>query len=437
MNVVIGGGWAGIAAAVELARRGRPVTLIEAADRLGGRARTVDYRHYRVDNGQHLIIGAYRSLLDLLAIIGVAENRAFERHPLELHLHSLHRPDIRLRPPPLPAPLHLPAGLLCAGGLSVLEKWRALRFCLHVNRRQQGADCSVQAMLEETRQPQHLIERLWEPLCLATLNTPPAEASAEIFCRVLNDAFLHHRSDADLLFARHDLGRLLPDPARDYILSRNSHVLLGERAVALNAGTDRIDSIELASGATLPVEQIVLALPPEACLRLVEPLPGFAAITERLRRLDSAPICTVYFQYPAPVRLPFPLVGLHGTPNGSMAQWVCDLHDAGQPGLISAVISGSGEHMDLPREQLVARVAAELSAYFPSWPAPADGFVLRERRATFLSTVGVNALRPAADTPYANCHLAGDATATGYPATLEGAVRSGFACAHRILGNPA
>ena len=288
-------------------------------------------------------------------------------------------------------------------------------------------------MLEETKQPPHLIQRLWEPLCLATLNTPPAEASAEVFCRVLNDAFAHRRSDADMLFARTDLGRLLPEPARDYILGRGGRVLLGERAVALNANADRIDSIELASGATLPAEHLVLALPPEACLRLIEPLPAFTAIAERLRHIDSAPICTVYLQYPAHARLPFPLIGLHGTPNRSIAQWVCDLHDAGQPGLISAVISGTGEHMDLPRAELVTRVAAELAAYFPGWPAPSDGFVLRERRATFLCKVGVNALRPGTDTPYANCHLAGDATATGYPATLEGAVRSGFACAHRIL----
>jgi squalene-associated FAD-dependent desaturase len=433
VNVVVGGGWAGIAAAVELARNGRPVTLVEAADRLGGRARAVDYRHYRVDNGQHLIIGAYRSLLDLLAIVGVDENRAFERHPLELRLHSLHRPDIRLRPPPLPAPFHLPAGLLCADGLDIREKWRALLFCLHISRRRPAADCSVQTMLERTKQPPHLIQRLWEPLCLATLNTPPAQASAEVFCRVLNDAFAHRRSDADMLFPRSDLGLLLPEPARDYITRRGGRVLPGERAVALNAGAGRIDSVTLANGDTLAAEQIILALPPEACLRLIEPLPAFAAIAANLRRIDSAPICTVYFQYPAQVRLPFPLIGLHGGPNGSTAQWLCDLHDAGQPGLISAVISGTGEHMDLPRAQLVARVAAELAAYFPGWPAPVDGFVLRERRATFLSSVGVNALRPGADTPYANCQLAGDATATGYPATLEGAVRSGFACAHRIL----
>ena len=429
MDVVVGGGWAGIAAAVELARHGRPVTLIEAADRLGGRARRVDYRGHEVDNGQHLVIGAYHTLLELLAAIGVKEEQAFERRPLELRLRSLHGPEIRLRLPRLPAPLHLLAGLISASGLSAAEKRRALRFCLRLQAPAPRTDRSVLSMLEDAAQPETLIRRLWEPLCLATLNAPAATASAEVFRRVLFDAFARRRADSDLLIARADLGRLFPEPAHDFILRQGGRIRLGQRVTALRLAGERIGGVELANGESLAAAHVVLAVPPPACLRLIEPLPALSALAERLERMDSAPICTIYLQYPAQTSLPFPLVGLHG----ATAQWVCDLAVMGRPGLMSVVISGAGDHMETAKARLVERIGAELAAFFPDWPAPQDGFVLRERRATFLCSAGVNALRPAHEILYPNCHIAGDATATGYPATLEGAVRSGVACARRIL----
>lgn len=433
MHVVVGGGWAGLAAAVELARHGEPVTLVEAADRLGGRARRVDYRGYQVDNGQHLVIGAYRALLGLLAAIGVPEERIFERRPLELWLRSPREPEVRLRLPRLPAPLHLFAGLARASGLSPRERWQALRFCLRLRAHPPAEDCSVRSLLERAGQPATLVRRLWEPLCLATLNASADVASAEVFRRVLRDAFAYRRADSDLLIARTDLGRLLPEPARDFILARGGRICLGQRVTALEARGDRVTGVRLAGGASLDAAHVVLAVPPEACLRLVRPLPALQALAARLERMQSAPICTVYLRYPPQTTLPFPLIGLHG----GAAQWVCDLGAAGRPGLMSVVISGPGDHLETPRARLVDRVGAELAAHFPAWPAPVEGFVLRERRATFLSAVGVNAMRPSCETPYRNCHVAGDATDTGYPATLEGAVRSGLACARRILGEAA
>lgn len=427
MNIVVGGGWAGLAAAVELARHDRPVTLIEAGAELGGRARRVR----RGDNGQHLIIGAYRELLRLLAVTGVDEAGLFERRALELRLHTLPSNDhLRLRLPHLPAPLHLIVGLATARGLSFAEKRQALRLCLALRRPPAGPDRSVAEMLRRHGQSDTLVARLWEPLCLATLNARVHEASAILFRRVLNDSFAQRRADSDLLLARGDLGAQFPDPARRFILARGGRVLTGTRVTGLVEDDGRITAVRLADGTTLKAAHVVLALPPPACERLLRPLPAMAELATRLAAIGSAPIATVYLRYPPSVSLPFPLLGLLGT----TGQWVCDLAVAGKPGWMGVVISGTGAHTRMTREQLVARIGEELAALRPDWPAPIEGYALREKRATFFATVGVEALRPGSATPCPNLHLAGDATDTGYPATLEGAVRSGVAAARRIVG---
>lgn len=431
MNIVVGGGWAGLATAVELARHDRPVTLIEAGAELGGRARRVRQGERRGDNGQHLIIGAYRELLRLLAVTGVDEASLFERRPLELRLHAPSSNDgLRLRLPRLPAPLHLLAGLVTARGLSLAEKRQALRLCLSLRTPSTGPDCSVADMLRRHGQSTTLVARLWEPLCLATLNARVHEASAALFRRVLNDSFAQRRADSDLLIARGDLGAQFPDPARRFILERGGRVLTGTRVTGLLNDDDRIAGVTLADGTMLPAAHVVLALPPPACERLLRPLPIMAELATRLAAIDSAPIATVYLRYPPSVSLPFPLLGLLGT----TGQWVCDLAIAGEPGWMGVVISGSGAHTRMTREQLVTRIGEELAALHPDWPAPIEGYALREKRATFFATVGVDALRPGTATPCPNLHLAGDATDTGYPATLEGAVRSGVAAARRIVG---
>ena len=158
----------------------------------------------------------------------------------------------------------------------------------------------------------------------------------------------------------------------------------------------------------------------------MEPLDPIAM---RLEQMRHEPITTVFIRYHPYVRLDFPLYGLHDT----LGHWVFDRGADGQHGLMSVVISGGGRHMEMDNETLVREVAAELAQLFPAWPRPLDHWVIREKRATFVCAPGVNALRPGAATPVTGCWLAGDATATGLPATLEGAVRSGLAGARQIL----
>ncbi len=428
--VVVGGGWAGLAAAIELTHTGIPVTLVEAARQLGGRARCVRFGKTRVDNGQHIMIGAYHQMLSLLQRIGLEESAVVQRRPLELELISPHGQALHLHTPKLPAPFHLLAGLLSASGLGLKDRLAAVRF----GRTLQQAilpvaeDISVQALLVSQRQSPRLIRQLWEPLCLAALNTPIQIASARIFLRVLQTSFTQQREDSDLLLPITDLGSTLPEPALDYIERHGNQVVLNRRVTGLQIRNGVIQGIEL-DGEFLATRQLVLAVNPVMCRRLLSPHAVFTDIVRNLVQLEYQPITTVYLRYPEPVHLPRPMLGvLQG-----MAQWVFDRGITGQHGCIAAVISAEGSHMQLDQQALTTAVSQELAELFPKWPTPQESMVIREKRATFASTVGVDGLRPTAATPVQGCWLAGDFTATGLPGTLEGAVQSGRHCAQGIL----
>ena len=428
--VVVGGGWAGLAAAIDLVHAGVPVTLIEAARQLGGRARCVRFGDLRVDNGQHILLGAYREWLDLLRRIGLREEQVVRRLPLELEMVGAREPGLHLRTPALPAPLHLLAGLLGARGLSPGERLAALRFghFLAGTHRSPAQDRSVANLLRERRQPARLIRLLWEPLCLAALNTPIESASAHLFLQVLRASFRHRRRDSDLLLPVTDLGSALPEPALRYIEDHGGQVRLHRRVTGLRIEQGIFQGVHLDTE-FLPASRLVLAVSPVMCRRLLSPHAAFADTVRKLQQLEYQPITTLYLRYPQTVRLPRPMLGLLG----GHAQWIFDRALAGQPGLMAVVISTAGTHMQLDNATLTAAVCQELAALFPRWSAPLDSLVIREKRATFASQVGVDGLRPASASPVADCWLAGDFTATGLPGTLEGAVMSGRACARGIL----
>ncbi|MCW9059481.1 MAG: hydroxysqualene dehydroxylase HpnE [Gammaproteobacteria bacterium] len=428
--VVVGGGWAGLAAAVELTHAGIPVILIESARQLGGRARCVRFGELRVDNGQHILLGAYREWLGLLQRIGLEERQVVRRLPLELEMMGARDPGLHLHTPALPAPLHLLAGLLSARGLTLRERLAALRFGYRLARSRPSPeqDRSVATLLREHRQPARLIRLLWEPLCLAALNTPIEIASAHLFLQVLRESFRHRRQDSDLLLPVTDLGSALPEPALHYIERHGGQVWLNRRVSGLRLSGTRLEGVELGSE-FLPSRQLVLAVNPVMCRRLLSPHAPFTDLVRGLVRLEYQPITTLYLRYPETVRLPRPMLGLLDGPG----QWVFDRGLAGQPGLMAVVISAAGAHMAQDNEALGNAVGRQLAELFPHWPVAGERMVIREKRATFASQVGVEALRPGSATPVAGCWLAGDFTATGLPGTLEGAVLSGRACARGIL----
>ncbi|WP_288843752.1 FAD-dependent oxidoreductase, partial [uncultured Deefgea sp.] len=215
---IIGGGYAGMAAAVELAAAGISVTVFEAGKVLGGRARRVARSHQvgasAVDNGQHLLIGGYSELLRLMTQCGVDLSRVFLRLPMRLQVD----PGFVLACPRLPAPLHLAVGLLLAKGLSWAERWALIRTIQISKWRgwRLAQDISVAQWLSHERQPASLIAKFWSPLTLAALNTPLELASAQVLLNVLRDSLGGARAASDLLLPRCDFSQLFPEPAAQY-----------------------------------------------------------------------------------------------------------------------------------------------------------------------------------------------------------------------------
>ena len=420
---VIGGGWAGLAAAVTLAAQDIPVTLFESAAQLGGRARRVEINGLALDNGQHILIGAYRETLRLLETVDVDINTVFYAPPLTLQV----APSFFLSAAHLPAPWHLALGFLKSRGISLHDKLSAMGFLLALKRDafRIAPDFSVAALLAQHRQSDALNDYLWHPLCLAALNTPPHLASAQIFINVLRDAFFGTREDSRLLLPRVDLGQLLPDPAARFITARGGEIRLNQR----------VQRVEMADvGFALYNDQgiehftqVICAVPPFRVRDLLGQLPSLQGVLDQIAALRYQPIYTVYLQYAATTRLPFPMLGLSKT----LCQWVFDRGAlSGQAGLMAAVISAEGAHETLPHAALAEQVMRELHEH-QGLPAQANWTqVIAEKRATFSCLPSIE--RPTNITPIPGLFLAGDYTASDFPATLESAVRSGIQCALSI-----
>lgn len=428
--VIAGAGWAGLATAVELSTHGIPVLLLEAARQLGGRARSIRSGDMIVDNGQHLMIGAYRSLLTLMERVRVDPKKAFLRLPLTLNMRRGSRISLYFRTPRLPPPLHLLWAILTAHGLGFNDRVQALRFGRKLPTLEIPAsgDISVQALLHSEAQSPALIRKLWEPLCVATLNMHTGDASARLFLQVLRETFLDLCRHSDLLIPRSELSAVLPRPCADYLERKGARVEMGQRVTGLQVVNDTVRGVKL-HGRDIAASHVVLATPHLISRRLMSHHAPLHTVCEQLAGLGNEPIATLYLQYPPRTRLPTPVVGLENT----LSQWVFDRRVCGQPGMMAVVISARGEHTGMTADAVTARVAGELGRAFPGWPAHRHSLLVREKRATFSARPGIDCIRPDNATALHGLWLAGDYTATGLPATLEGAVRSGIRCANAIL----
>ena len=409
---VVGAGWAGLACAVEAVRQGHAVTLFEAAPHAGGRARRVDDMHgMALDNGQHILIGAYAATLQLMRDVGVDPERVLLRLPLSLRFAD----GGGLQLPRLPAPLDLLVGIFQARGWTWRDKSALLRSA--IGWRLKGFRCDASTTVAElcAGLTPRVMQELIEPLCVSALNTPVAQSSGQVFLRVLNDALFSGSGGADLLLPRADLGALLPDAALAWLRAHAASLRIGQRVrtIAPEAKAWRVDGEAF--------DRVVLACAPWDAARLVRasglPAEAWCATTEALR---FEAIATIYLRGARP--LAEPMLALRSDPATAPAQFVFDKERlCGLPGVLAMVVSAN----ETPRELLETQALAQAAAQLGQAGLQVVQTVV-EKRATFACTPGL-ARPPATIAP--GLLACGDYVAGPYPATLEGAVLSGLAAA--------
>ncbi|MYM22312.1 FAD-dependent oxidoreductase [Duganella sp. FT135W] len=445
---VIGAGWAGCAAAVELARAGYKVTVLEAARSLGGRARRVETDRKQLDNGQHILLGAYSETLRLMKLTGVDREQALLTLPLQMrYAPDTGGMDFIAPALPLPAPLHLAAALLRAKGLQREDKLSLARFSTTARWMgwQLDTDCSVSELLQRFDQTERLIQLMWRPLCLAALNTPPERASAQVFLNVLRDSLGAKRRASDMLLPRADLSALFPEAATRYIMANGGSVRSGAKVQALRSIEGRLWQLDISGAAvggtwSTYFGGVVLATGAAQAAALLHDIPDAdtTALCSQLTAFEPEAITTVYLQYEAATRLDLPFYALLDDPDSHQyGQFVFDRGqlDATQNGLLAVIISASGPAAAQPQELLAEAVAVQLAVVFqrPELGRPAWFKVITEKRATYASSPGL--VRPDNATGLPGLVLAGDYTAGAYPATLEMAVRSGVTAAQLLKGS--
>ncbi|MGH6639939.1 MAG: hydroxysqualene dehydroxylase HpnE, partial [Polaromonas sp.] len=383
---VIGAGWAGCAAAVEATRLGYQATLFETTRTAGGRARrvgaTVEGQPIALDNGQHILIGAYAETLRLMTDLGVDVNTSLLRLPLTLQF-----PDgSGLKLPRLPAPLDAFSGILSARGWSWADKLSLLKTALgwQLKRFQCGAEQSVTDLCQGLTPG--AMASLIEPLCVSALNTPAERASGQVFLRVMRDALFLESGGSNLLLPRVDLSALLPDAALAWLAAQGNAPRLGARVQSIApAGSGWALTLDAsATSDSCAFDGVVLACPPQEAARLVE---GSGVAAEawlaQARGLEYEALTTVYAHAPQ-ARLRQPMLALPASATAP-AQFVFDRGQLGGPaGLLAFVISASlGDSATLTR-QVVAQAARQLGLN-PLQPVQ----TIVEKRATFACTPGL------------------------------------------------
>ncbi|MFH8223364.1 hydroxysqualene dehydroxylase HpnE [Streptomyces sp. NPDC018057] len=441
--VVVGGGLAGLTSALALADAGVRVTLLESRPRLGGLAFSFRRGDLTVDNGQHVYLRcctAYRWFLD--RIEGAALAPLQDR--LDVPVLDAARPEGRrlgrLRRDPLPVPLHLGRSLATYPHLSLAERARVGRAALALK----ALDPTDPALdtqdfgswLAAHGQSPRAVEALWDLVGVATLNAVASDASLGLAAMVFKTGLLSDPGAADIGWARVPLGELHDRLARRALDSAGVRTEVRTRVTSVSPHENGRWSVQV-PGETLDADTVVLAVPQREAYELLPP--GALDAPERLLDIGTAPILNVHVVYDRKV-LGRPFVAALGTP----VQWVFDRTDASglkQGQYLALSQSVAQDEIDAPVAELRERYLPELRRLLPRSRGAEvkDFFVTRERTATFAPTPGVGRLRPGARTKAPGLYLAGAWTATGWPATMESAVRSGVGAADaalRALGRP-
>ena len=429
--VVIGAGLAGLAATTALACRGLQVTLLESRGRLGGRAGSfTDAASGQVlDACQHVSMGCCTNFAHFRKTVGVDPLFQTQRRLFFM------TPDRRVSPfaaDRLPAPFHLARAFLRAHYLRLADKARIAWGLACLRLAPADADPPFHDWLRRHGQTPRTIDRFWAVVLTSALNEAPDRVGLRYARKVFVDGFLRHRRGFEVELPTVPLGRLYGDELLRWLDRHGVRLLLGCAAHALRLRDERVQSVESRDGDEIESDWYVAAIPFDRLLDLLPPaavdrFPAFAG----LRQLETSPITSVHLWYDRPIT-PLPHVVLVDC----VGQWLFNRGEVA-PGVyyVQVVVSAARPFRGLGHDEVRRRISDELARLFPSAAAatPRRARVVTEHAATFSAVPGVDHWRPAQASPIANLLLAGDWTATGWPATMEGAVRSGYLAAEALL----
>jgi squalene-associated FAD-dependent desaturase len=431
--IVIGGGLSGIAASLELARSGVSVTLLESRGRLGGAAYSFTREGVCADNGQHVFLRCCTAYRRLLEELGAGDGVTLQPR-LEIPVLAPGGRRATLRRSGLPAPLHLAGALARYRLLSVSDRARvawAMQALRRVDPDDPAADRrSFGAWLAEHGQSAAAIDTIWDLIARPTLNLTPEQASLAQAAQVFQVGLLEDRTAADIGYARVPLSEIHDRAGRRSLARAGVEVALRRGVTGVIPGPDGF-RVEVSGAPTLEARAVIMAVQPDRLARLIPPAAGVSATG--LRELGTSPIVNLHVVFDRPVTdLPF-AAGVD-TP----VQWFFDRTGSGglERGQYLAIsLSAAQAELSMTAEELRARHLGALGELLPeARRARVERFfVTREHAATFRAAPGARALRPGPRTHLPGLALAGAFTDTGWPATMEGAVRSGLAAAREVI----
>jgi squalene-associated FAD-dependent desaturase len=428
--VIIGGGLAGLASAVSLAPHGYRVTLLESRDRLGGRAGSfLDQQSgLLVDACQHVSMGCCTQFAGFCRTVGI--DHLLARLPC-LYFVTPDRRTSRFRADPLPAPFHLLRSFLGAHYLSATEKMRIAWGLACLRQSPKDSDPPFREWLQQHGQTSRCVDRFWGLVLVSALNETPDRIGLKYARKVFLDGFLNDRRGFEVELPRVPLGRFYGEELLGWLERHNVEVHLNKAVKRIEIEEGLVSELTLRQGVSLRAEAYISAVPWHRLLdllpeQLVEEQPYFA----NLRQLETSPITSVHLWFDRPAfHLP------HAVLIDGVGQWVFNRGEV-NPGehYLQIVVSAARQYRSLGNEEVKRRVLAELCKLFPALDkvTPLRSRVVTEHHATFSAVPGVDRFRPTQRSPIENLMVAGDWTDTGWPATMEGAVRSGYLAAEAV-----
>jgi|LZCG01.1.fsa_nt_gb squalene-associated FAD-dependent desaturase len=421
--IIIGGGPAGIAAACALADRGRKTILLERSARLGGRAASFIYAamNEEIDYGQHVLMRCCTASIDLLHQLGIERAVSFQER-LEIPLACGSERSL-LTSSPLPGPLHLLPSLMRYRAISYRERTAVLRASLSLLIRDPQEERTFADWLRRHGQRESVITRLWEPVSIATLNERSPAVSARAARKVFKDGFFRP-GGANMGFFTLPLSRIFV-AAVPFLSARGGEVRLNAAVQRVLVEKGRVKGIELATGERIEANEVIAAIPPFDLLPILPEAIAGEGFFRCIEKMRFSPIVNLHLWFDRPVMEELFLIAVD-----SPLQAIFDLTRIQRregPNHIVLSQSAAREWVDLPVTSIKEQLLSALSALLPTVRKARllDGLVIKSKRATFIPSPRSEPLRPGPQGPIKGLILAGDYTQTGWPSTIEGAVRSG------------